>query len=126
MVKLSDSENYEMPTDSYNDPLFSAEITVVHDYSKADLPPKDVELTIKVPMYFSGITPEEKEFEYDSAGYLCVSFSDLVHDFVEMYDYVFDTLDEAKLLLHRLNTEALFLSKWIEEQSAVENQKLGG
>ena len=126
MVELSDSENFEMPKDSDNDPVFSAEITVTHDFTNTDLPPKDVELTIKVPEYFAGITSEEKGFEYDSCVYLYVSLSDLIYDFVELYYYSFDTLDEAKFLLDRLNTDALYLAKWIEEKTCEEQSKVGG
>lgn len=126
MVELSDTEDYKMPMDSDNDPVFSAEITVRHDCSNTHLPPNDVELTIQVPMFFSGITSEGKEFEYDSAGFLYVPLSDLIHDFVEMYDYTFDTLDEAKFLFKRLNADLIFLSKWIEEKTFEENRKLGG
>jgi hypothetical protein len=121
MAAICDSEDYVMPVDEKGKPIFTASLSVMHDWKKEGSPPKTSEISINVPAYFSGITLDGKEFEYDSCGCLYIPLNLLIDDFIESYDYGYDTTEEARFLRDSLQAMIDKLDAFIKKEEAVVN-----
>ena len=121
MAAIYDSEDYVMPVDENGEPIFTANFSVTHDWKKEGAPPKTSEISINVPMFFSGITFEENPFEYDSCGCLYISLEDLMDDFIKWYGYGHDTTEEARFLRDSLQGMTDKLDAFIKKEQAVVN-----
>jgi len=106
MIPMIDIEGFEMPVDPQNKPLFCATLDVATDYTKKDLPPKEVQIYIKIPEYCEGIAwpdfyaenKEMIEFEYESLGTLTVSLPQMFDEFLADYDYAWDDETQAEFM----------------------------
>lgn len=121
MAALIDTENYVMPLDENGKPIFTANFNVTHDWKKEGAPPRTSEISISVPAYFTGITLDGKQFEYDSCGYLYIALEHLLDDFIESYDFGYDTIEEAKFLRDSLQGMIDKLDAFIKKEEAVVN-----
>lgn len=83
MAALLDTENFEMPVDERNDPMFTAEFWVAHPHDGIEH--KTAEIHITVPEYMEGASMLGQEFLYNSCGYLYASLDNMVDDFIDDY-----------------------------------------